>query len=410
MSQNKGVVLEKNNQKITVLTGDGAFKTLKYKGNVEIGEEIQLPTQYKMPIWRIGASIAAVFILTFMSIFGWSVFQPRTAVAMISLDINPSLQLTLDQKGEVLELESLNSEAEQLMLGLSLEGKAWEEALDEIIQKSAALQYLTEEQSWIVIGYSAVDTKKKLLAETINTEEVTRKVQEAVEEQGLKPAVAVYELTSEQKQQAQEKGLSLGEYALVDTAQKVGITVDSQTVKEKGQRERLLDTPEIQEQLRKDNHIIESNNYFSDHTNRSNPNSKDAQKDDSKEERNQEMNNTNNAKDRTKDSDKDNSKDEGRSNSRGIDNRANSPERDTTKNSKKNDNSEKSNSNKANSDTRDNRSGNDKNTGKADERSKHDEKDNDRYPWSVRNENSKSIHQDKDSWNFRTILDFTYQK
>ncbi|MEL1133602.1 anti-sigma factor domain-containing protein [Desulfitobacterium sp. THU1] len=431
MNKNKGVVLEKNNQKITVLTGDGEFKTLKYKRDVEIGEEIQLPAQYKAPIWRIGASIAAVFILTFMSIFGWSVFQPRTAVAMISLDINPSLQLTLDQKGEVLELESFNSEAEQLMLGLSLEGKVWEEALDEIIQKSAELHYLTEEQNWVVVGYAAEETKKMLPTATIKMEAITQKVQEAVQEQGLKPTVAAYELTSAQKRQAQETGLSLGEYALVDTAQKAGIKVDSQAVKEKDQRESLLENPEIQEQLRKDKHIIESNDSFTEHSMRSKTNSKDAQKDGSKEERDQEKyndnnnnnknfnfnnyNKYNNSKDMTKGWGRDDdSKDDGRNNSRSPGNRGSLPERDTTKDSKENDNPEKSNNNKVNSDTRDNRSGNDNSSGKADERSKHDENSQNHGDESQSSERDsregRSSHQNKDTWNFLTILDYTYQR
>ncbi|CDX05023.1 Anti-sigma factor N-terminus [Desulfitobacterium hafniense] len=261
MSQTKAVVLEKHKNAITVLTGDGAFQTLKYKGDAEVGEEIQLPVQSRATFWRIGASAAAVVLLALMGIFGWNAWQPRTAVAMISLDINPSLQLTVDQKGEVLELESLNSEAEQLVTGLALKGKSWGEALNKIIQKSVALNYLNEEENWVVVGYSAAAPDQKgpsAKSSTINTEAITQQVQQAVHEQGLKPTVAVYELTSEQKKQAQETGLTLGEYALADTAQKAGIKVEPKDLKAKEERARLLETPEIQEQMRKDKLIIEA--------------------------------------------------------------------------------------------------------------------------------------------------------
>ncbi|AFM02333.1 hypothetical protein Desde_4072 [Desulfitobacterium dehalogenans ATCC 51507] len=263
MSKNRAVILEKNKNSITVLTGDGVFQTMKYKGAVEIGQEIQLPAPSRAPLWRIGASIAAVFLLTFMGIFGWNAFQPRTAVAMISLDINPSLQLTVDQKGEVLDLESLNSDAEQMIAGLSLKGKTWGEALNEIIKRSVDLNYLNEEESWVVVGYSSVTPNKKELSDKpINTEAISKQVQEAVHEHGLKPSVAVYELTSEQKKQAQETGLSLGEYALADTAQKAGIEVEPKALKEKEERTRLLEIPEIQEQMRKDKRIIETMSFF----------------------------------------------------------------------------------------------------------------------------------------------------
>lgn len=255
MSHAKGVVLEKNNNKITVLTTEGVFQTLKYRGNVGIGEEIQLPRQRQTPMWRVGASIAAVFLLMFMGVFGWNAFQPRTAVAMISVDINPSLQLTLDQKGKVLELESLNSDAEQLISGFSFKGKAWEEALNEIIKRSVAMQFLTEDQDWVLVGYSPFEPGQQLSRKTINSEEITKQVQEAVHEQGLKPAVAVYELTFEEKDQARATGLTLGEYALVDTAQKAGLAIKPEAVKEKEERSRLLETPEVLEQMKKDKRI-----------------------------------------------------------------------------------------------------------------------------------------------------------
>lgn len=268
MSRIKAVVLEKHKNSITVLTEEGAFRTLKYKGDAGVGEEIQLPVQSRAAFWRIGASVAAVVLLALMGILGWNAWQPRTAVAMISLDINPSLQLTVDQKGDVLELESLNSEAEQVATGLSLKGKPWGEAVNKIIQKSVALNYLSEEENWVVVGYSSAASDPKeppVKSSAINTEAITKQVQQAVHEQGLKSTVAVYELTSEQKRQAQETGLSLGEYALVDTAQKAGIKVEPKDLKAKEERTRLLETPEIQEQMRKDKLIIEA---MSNKTNR----------------------------------------------------------------------------------------------------------------------------------------------
>lgn len=408
MSQSKAVVLEKRNKKITVLTSDGAFQTLRYKGDVEIGEDIQLPNQSYVPLWRIGTSIAAVFLLTFMGIFGWGVFQPRTAVAMISLDINPSLQLTLDQKGEVLELESLNSDADQLITGLSLKGKAWGEALNEIIQKSVALNYLTEEQRWIVVGYSAIESEKKLPDESINTEGITKKVQEAVSEQGLTPTVAVYELTSEQQKQAHDTGLSLGEYALVDTAQKAGVEVNPKAVKEKDQRERLLDTPEIQEQLRKDNRLLEGINASFEQNNKGNTaiqnsidqnnNSKD--KKDNTPGGNQEKNNEN-QNDNSKNDSKDN--DKSREN-KDLGNQGKAQERSMNKDSiDKSKVIEKSNNKKDDAVPKGNTQGNSK-----ENNSKVDDKDNKIQDKDSSTKQGGTQSQTRYNWDFRTIFRLSY--
>jgi hypothetical protein len=253
MSKLKAVVLEKNGTLLTVLSSDGMFKKLRHKGPVEVGEEIQISTANPVPVWRVGASVAAIFIMVFMGLFGWNAFQPQTAVAMLSVDINPSLQLTLDRKGRVLELESLNPDAVQLLAGLPLKGEPWREALSQIIEQSVKLHYLNSEHTWVVVGYSPIDSGRNLTTEEINSEEIAKQIDSAAK--GIKPTVAVYELTNEEQVQAREIGLSLGEYALVNTAKKAGIQVKPEAVKKTDERVRLLEKPEIQEQMKKEKRI-----------------------------------------------------------------------------------------------------------------------------------------------------------
>lgn len=249
----KAVVLEKNGTLLTVLSSDGAFQKFQYKGAVEIGEEIKIPVVRKTPIWRIAASVAAIFLIVFMGVFGWNVFQPGTAVAMLSVDINPSLQLTLDQKGRVLELESLNPDAEQLLSGLPLKGEPWEKALSKIIEQSVNLHYLDAEHTWVLVGYSPMKLDHELSSKEINTVEIAKQVEGAAGDKGISPKVAVYELTVAEKVQAQESGLTLGEYALVNTAEKAGVKVEPEAIKKMDERVRLLEKPEIQDQMKKEN-------------------------------------------------------------------------------------------------------------------------------------------------------------
>lgn len=255
MSGLKAVVLEKNGTLLTVLSSDGAFQKFRYKSSVEIGEELTIPALRKTPTWRIFTSVAAIFLVVFMGVFGWSVFQPGTAVAMLSLDINPSLQLTLDQKGRVLELESLNPDAEQLLSGLTLKGEPWEKALSKIIEQSVNLHYLDAEHTWVLVGYSPMKPDRELSSKQINSDEIAKQVEGASGEKGISSKVAVYELTAEEKVQAQEKGLTLGEYALVNTAKKIGLNVEPEAIKKMDERGQLLEKPEIQDQMKKENRI-----------------------------------------------------------------------------------------------------------------------------------------------------------
>jgi hypothetical protein len=255
MSRLKAVVLEKNGSLLTVLSSDGSFQKVRHKGKAEIGSEIEISTPMISPVWRIGASVAAIFLMVFMGIFGWNAFQPRTAVAMLSVDINPSLQLTLDREGRVLEQQFLNPDAEQVLSGLSLKGEPWKEALGEILEKSVDLNYLNPQHNWIIVGYSPIEPDYILPPDEMNPEIISEQVEEVVSEKGITPKVAVYELSAEEHSRAQETGLTLGEYALVNTAQKAGVHVEPQEVKKTDERVRLLEKPEIQEQMIKEKRI-----------------------------------------------------------------------------------------------------------------------------------------------------------
>lgn len=255
MSLMRAVVLEKKGTQLTVLSTDGAFQKLRYKGAVEVGEEIEIPAVQKTPIWRMAASVAAIFLMVFMGVFGWNAFQPGTAVAMLSVDINPSLQLTLDQKGRVLGLESLNPDAEQLLSALPLKGKPWEKALSQIIEQSVNLHYLNSENPWILVGYSPMKSEKNVSPEELNADEIAKQVEESAKVKGVSPQVAVYKLTVEEKAQAQETGLTLGEYALANTAEKAGVKIQPETIKKTDERVRLLEKPEIQEQMKKETKV-----------------------------------------------------------------------------------------------------------------------------------------------------------
>lgn len=251
----KAVVLEKKGSMLTILAADGSFQKVHYKRNVEIGSEIELSNvRQRQPLWRIAVSIAAVFLLTLIGSMGWSAYQATTAAAMISVDINPRLQLTLDQKGRVLKAESLNSDAERVLQGLPLKGEPWNQALSEIIGQSTSLNYLNSDPLWVLVGYSPV-TEGKAIPAGVNIDEIAQKIESAVQAQGMKPEIVVYQLSANEQKKAREKGLTLGEYALLNTAQRAGLNVDANTVKNTDERVRLLEEPQVKSLMDQEKHL-----------------------------------------------------------------------------------------------------------------------------------------------------------
>ena len=100
MSKMKAVVLEKSGSRYTVLGQDGTFRQVHRRLNAEVGEEVQIQpwTEYFSGI-RIWAGAVALFFLVLTTLLGWNLYQAPTAVALLSVDINPSVQFSLDQQG-----------------------------------------------------------------------------------------------------------------------------------------------------------------------------------------------------------------------------------------------------------------------------------------------------------------------
>lgn len=257
MKQLKAVVLEKKGSMVTVLASDGSFKKIRYRNPVEVGAEIKIiEPQHRQPVWLIKASVAAIFLFTFIGSMGWNLYQGTTAVAMISVDINPRLQLTIDQKGRVLQFEALNSDAERVVTGLELKGEPWNQALENIIGQSVALNYLNLDHDWVVVGYSPVKAGKENL-EGVTPEDISQKIEGAAQAEGLDPKVAVYQLSAEEQSKAEEQGLTLGEFALMNTAKNAGVHAEANTVKGTKERVDLLEQPQVQKQLVKENRMKE---------------------------------------------------------------------------------------------------------------------------------------------------------
>ncbi|MDO4492198.1 MAG: hypothetical protein Q4B85_14150 [Lachnospiraceae bacterium] len=63
----------------------------------------------------------------------------------ISIDVNPSIELCLNRKDEVLSAEAWNEDGAAILSGLQMEGCTWEEALNCLLGSDAFLQYLTED-------------------------------------------------------------------------------------------------------------------------------------------------------------------------------------------------------------------------------------------------------------------------
>ncbi|MDQ7092631.1 anti-sigma factor domain-containing protein [Desulfosporosinus sp. PR] len=248
----KAVVLEKSGLRYTVLGNDGSFRHIYRRRNAEVGEEIEISTRkVGFGELRLWAGAAALFLIIITAILGWNLYQAPTAVALLSVDINPSLQFTIDAQGHLLKFQTQNDDAKRMLSQVNLTGKPIDEVLGEIITQSYNQKFLTSEQQWVVVGYSPLSDKAAgQMPQEINDNQIALWVTGAVKKSGFTPEVAVFPLTSQECELAQQGDLTLGEYALWQTAQKAGAVTQPEKLKDTSERVRLLEDPQVQAQIK----------------------------------------------------------------------------------------------------------------------------------------------------------------
>jgi hypothetical protein len=161
----KGIIMEIRRDVLIMMTPDGQFMNGKKVRNQQylIGEEIPFfPVKKESRLkvkrnWKTAASILTAAVLM-LSLLSASFLQTNKAYAYVSVDINPSLELTLNKDQQVLEITPYNDDAEILMKKL----KDWEkddvsEVAEEILRMSEKLGYLKDDQNvWITSTFTEI--------------------------------------------------------------------------------------------------------------------------------------------------------------------------------------------------------------------------------------------------------------
>jgi hypothetical protein len=260
MIKMKAVVLEKSGSRYTVLGQDGTFRHVHRRLNAEVGEEVQIQpwTEYFSRV-RVWAGVAALFLLVLTTLLGWNLYQAPTAVALLSVDINPSLQFAIDAQGHLMKLQTQNEDAKRMLGQIDLKGKPIKEVLEQIVTQAYDQKFLSTEQHWVVVGYSPMTNKNlEQMPKELNENQIISWVTEIGEKNGLTPQVAVFSLTSQERDLAQKGDLTLGEYALWQTADKAGVVTQPEKLKDTSERVRLLENPQVQAQIKSEKKGLES--------------------------------------------------------------------------------------------------------------------------------------------------------
>jgi len=210
----KGVVLEVNGDIVTLLTPEGEFIQVLKERPYQIGEEIEnIPIQQqkikksffrRSPLMMVAASIAAVSFLIFTYIAN---FASNEVYAYLSIDINPSIELSVNEDLEVIKIKGYNNDGKKIVnLLVDWKEKELTEVAERIIQLSMEKNYLRQGEEVLIttVEKKRVPRLSKQIQEQINKVEKTYKSREII--------VTKEKSTIEVRNEAAQKGFTTGKY------------------------------------------------------------------------------------------------------------------------------------------------------------------------------------------------------
>lgn len=236
MTMKKGVILEITRSYLVMLTPDGEFiKARKQGSDYEIGSEIyfqpvkesKYPQRLFTAKWTAGAAMAAVLLL--FAIIGTSLMKAEKTFAYVSIDVNPSIELAINEKYKVISAEAFNSEGAEVLSRIrDIKRSSIQDAANEIIKQFSLMGYMDQEEELIV---AAVPVTKEKNGRFIHLEE---------ELETLRPAhhpdvaLEVIEATLEERNKANEQGLTVGTF--IAEERKKDLKIKTEENKEKKQK------------------------------------------------------------------------------------------------------------------------------------------------------------------------------
>lgn len=212
----KGVILSVNKRFVTLLTPEGEFlKTKRQEREYEVGEEITFsPAKQKFTLAfsNIHSSFKKTAVLsiasTFLILFSIlpSYFSGPVS-AYMTIDVNPSIELELDDDLEVLKLTGLNEDG-KLVIGQlkDWKGKDIKAVTNRIVETTKRLGYLKGNKQ-IVVSTTLMKKNKEL---NKNLKEEIKEISE--QDNVSKTKMKVIQATKSDRKQAREQGISTGKY------------------------------------------------------------------------------------------------------------------------------------------------------------------------------------------------------
>ncbi|MBD3920149.1 anti-sigma factor domain-containing protein [Paenibacillus sp. PR3] len=218
MVSRRAIVMEMSEKHLIVLTPSGEFRRVPRSGQVDadIGDEIILANRRRQIPRRAWAwTAAALVVLLLFPLVMVPTSKAEPIVAYVTLDVNPSVELGINDEEEVRELRGLNDEGKNLASGIDYKGKHAADVVASLVEKTSSVidaQAAAADHdiviASVVVGNKLIDPDQfEVQLESDIHEAVTKVVPSS-------DNVTVISVPKEVRDEAERSGVSTGKMAV----------------------------------------------------------------------------------------------------------------------------------------------------------------------------------------------------
>lgn len=142
----------------TAITPDLLDSVIRDSGTTK-GTVIYMKKQRRFPVAAI--SVAAALVLVFSAVLGIFAYFGNNAVAsVVSIDVNPSVELKLNRNEEVISVTALNKDGETIIGTMDLNGTSVDVALNALIGSMIRNGYIDDLANSVLVSVDCDDAAK----------------------------------------------------------------------------------------------------------------------------------------------------------------------------------------------------------------------------------------------------------
>lgn len=152
----RGIIMELRDGRAVLMDGSGDIASVPTQSHWRVGDTAEFPRKQNQAV-RWGTLAAALMLVLGGGLFAGAYASPYS---LISLDVNPSVELTLNRFDRVISMRAMNDEGEVLLQTAQVKNQSLENALATLLGDDYLAGYLSAD-AYVTMTVQAGDSARE---------------------------------------------------------------------------------------------------------------------------------------------------------------------------------------------------------------------------------------------------------